>query len=99
MILFWQSPNQCFIFPIYRIGRDRSEGRLDLLRLFMDHAPVDWHDSGLDVAVRQAMIRRGFFFFPVATKQYSISLAHTEEEIEITISAFGQALDEAIPVS
>jgi len=45
------------------------------------------------------MIRRGVFFFPVATKQCSISLAHTEEEIEITISAFGQALDEAIPVS
>ena len=41
------------------------------------------------------MIRRGVYFFPVATKQCSISLAHTEEEIEITIWAFGQALDES----
>ena len=61
---------------------------------FMDHAPVDWHDLALhhdfdlDVAVRQAMIRRGVYFFPVATKQCSISLAHSEEEIETTVSAF-----------
>ena len=72
---------------------------------FMDHAPVDWHDLAhhhdfdLDVAVRQGMIRRGVYFFPVATKQCSISLAHSEEDIEMTISAFGQALDEALPVS
>ena len=69
---------------------------------FMDHAPVDWHDLALnhdfdlDVALRLALIKRGIYFFPVATKQCSISLAHTEDDIEATITAFADALDEAV---
>ncbi|AWT60352.1 MAG: Glutamate-1-semialdehyde 2,1-aminomutase 1 [Candidatus Moanabacter tarae] len=65
---------------------------------FMDHAPKDWHDLAvhhnfsLDLAMRRSMIRRGIYFFPVATKQCSISAAHSEEDIDITVEALGKAL-------
>ena len=65
---------------------------------FMDHAPKDWHDLAvhhnfsLDLSMRRSMIRRGIYFFPVATKQCSISVAHSEEDIDITVEAFGKAL-------
>jgi len=58
---------------------------------FMDHAPVNWRDIALnndnerDVAYRRAMIEAGIFHFPVATKQSSISLAHTDDDIDRTI--------------
>lgn len=58
---------------------------------FMDHAPKNWRDVALhndnehDVAYRRAMIEAGIFHFPVATKQSSISLAHTDADIERTI--------------
>jgi len=57
---------------------------------FMDHGPKDWHDLathhdfGLDQRLRMALIGRGVFFFPAATKQCSISFAHTEEDIVFT---------------
>lgn len=65
---------------------------------FMDHVPKDWHDLAvhhnfsLDLAMRRSMIRRGIYFFPVATKQCSISAAHSEEDIDITVEALGKAL-------
>jgi glutamate-1-semialdehyde 2,1-aminomutase len=65
---------------------------------FMDHAPVDWHDivenhnMELDVAYRHALIERGIYQFPLATKQGSISAAHTETEIEITLDAVSKTL-------
>lgn len=58
---------------------------------FMDHAPRNWrdialnHDAERDVAYRRAMIEAGIFHFPVATKQSSISLAHTDDDIDRTI--------------
>ncbi len=68
---------------------------------FMDHAPVDWHDlaahhdSQLDNALRQELIARGVYTFPVPTKQYSISAAHTEDDIEYTLERFQEALETA----
>ena len=65
---------------------------------FMDHAPKDWHDLAvhhnfsLDLSMRRSMIRRGIYFFPVATKQCSISVAHSEEDIDMTVEALGKAL-------
>jgi len=59
---------------------------------FMDHAPVGWrdiavnHDFAHDLAYRRAMIDAGIFHFPVATKQSSISLAHTDADIDETIA-------------
>jgi glutamate-1-semialdehyde 2,1-aminomutase len=58
---------------------------------FMDHAPVDWHDIALhhdadrDLAYRKALIERGVYHFPQATKQGSISFAHTNEDIAQTL--------------
>lgn len=58
---------------------------------FMDHAPVSWrdvvlnHDAQRDLALRKALIEEGVFQFPVITKQGSISLAHTDADIDRTI--------------
>jgi len=59
---------------------------------FMDHAPRNWRDIAMnndaerDVAYRRAMIEAGVFHFPVTTKQSSISLAHTDDDIERTVA-------------
>ncbi len=71
---------------------------------FMDHAPVDWHDIAgnhpfdADAAMRLELIRRGVYFFPLATKQASISAAHSEEDIEFTAGAMKFALEKATEV-
>ena len=58
---------------------------------FMDHCPKDWHDLAanhdfaVDEKLRLALIGRGVYFFPVATKQCSISFAHTDEDLEFTL--------------
>jgi glutamate-1-semialdehyde 2,1-aminomutase len=65
---------------------------------FMDHVPVDWHDLAanhdfeLDVAMRRDLIDNGVYFFPIATKQGSISFAHTATDIEITVDRIASAL-------
>jgi len=65
---------------------------------FMDHAPVNWRDIALnndnerDVAYRRAMIEAGIFHFPVATKQSSISLAHSEADIDETIAVTAEVI-------
>ena len=65
---------------------------------FMDHAPFDWHDIAenhnmeLDVRYRRALIERGIYQFPLATKQGSISAAHTNNDIEMTLAAVSKAL-------
>jgi glutamate-1-semialdehyde 2,1-aminomutase len=59
---------------------------------FMDHVPVSWrdialhHDGNRDIAFRRALIEEGVFLFPVMTKQGSISLAHTDADIDRTIA-------------
>ncbi len=58
---------------------------------FMDHCPRDWHDlaashnNELDLELRRKLISCGIYFFPAATKQCSISFAHTREDIEDTL--------------
>jgi glutamate-1-semialdehyde 2,1-aminomutase len=58
---------------------------------FMDHLPVDWHDLAenhnftLDVALRKDAIHRGVYTFPIAVKQWSISAAHTDQDLEETV--------------
>ena len=60
---------------------------------FMDHAPVDWHDLAgnhdfaFDDAFRRRLLERGVYFFPLATKQCSISYAHTAEQVGKTVEA------------
>ncbi|MBI2194677.1 MAG: aspartate aminotransferase family protein [Planctomycetes bacterium] len=58
---------------------------------FMDAPPRDWHDVAaahdmeLDVRYRRALIERGIYHFPLATKQGSISFAHTDRDIDETL--------------
>ncbi len=68
---------------------------------FMDHCPRDWHDVaghhdfGRDERMRRELIGRGVYLFPLATKQCSISFAHSEEDIEVTLDAIGKSLSAA----
>ncbi|MGH9511422.1 MAG: aspartate aminotransferase family protein [Terriglobales bacterium] len=65
---------------------------------FMDHEPRDWHDLATnhdfprDMSMRRALVEKGIYFFPIETKQCSISAAHTEEDIDFTL----QALDDSL---
>ncbi|HUZ47110.1 MAG TPA: aspartate aminotransferase family protein [Terriglobia bacterium] len=65
---------------------------------FMDHCPQDWHDLAsnhdfeLDETLRRKLIELGVYLFPLATKQCSISFAHSAEDIEITLQRFQDAL-------
>ena len=67
---------------------------------FMDHLPVDWHDVAAnhrfdrDSELRQKLIERGIYFFPAAAKQCSISYAHTEEDIRMTLECVRESLRE-----
>jgi glutamate-1-semialdehyde 2,1-aminomutase len=66
---------------------------------FMNKAPSDFHelvenhDFEFDIALRRALISLGVYAVPVATKQWSISAAHTEEDIDFTLKQFAIALD------
>ncbi|HET7560192.1 MAG TPA: aspartate aminotransferase family protein [Limnochordia bacterium] len=65
---------------------------------FMDHAPTDWHDlaqhhdAALDTAFRRELISRGSYAFPLASKQWSLSAAHTDADLAQTLAAAGPAL-------
>lgn len=65
---------------------------------FMDHAPRDWHDLVAhhlfepDRQWRRALIDRGVYFFPEATKQCSISAAHTIGDIDFTLEQMRETL-------
>jgi len=69
---------------------------------FMDHCPRDWHDLAashdfsLDQQLRVALISRGIYCFPTATKQCSISFAHTEDDIEFTLEQIQYQLKEMV---
>jgi len=64
---------------------------------FMDHAPRDWHDIlehhdfAADQAWRLALIEEGIYCFPVACKQFSLSSAHTDADLEETLAAARRA--------
>ncbi len=67
---------------------------------FMDHAPVDWHDIAAnhdmerDVKYRRNLIEHGIYHFPLATKQGSISFAHTDDDIAATLRETERVLSE-----
>ena len=67
---------------------------------FMDHAPKDYHDLAMhhdfdrDLRMRHRMIDAGIYFYPVATKQCSISAAHVRDDIAATLEALEKALEE-----
>jgi glutamate-1-semialdehyde 2,1-aminomutase len=65
---------------------------------FMKHCPKDWHelaahhDFVFDEDLRRKLIGLGIYFFPLATKQCSISFAHTQEDIATTLEQIKGAL-------
>jgi glutamate-1-semialdehyde 2,1-aminomutase len=65
---------------------------------FMDHAPRDWHDLAqhhnfeADTKWRRALIDRGVYIFPEATKQCSISTTHTEADVAFTLEQMLETL-------
>ena len=67
---------------------------------FSRKEPRDWwdilehHDSGFDLRYRRALIERGIYHFPVPVKQGSISFAHSERDIDRTIEATEDAMQE-----
>ena len=65
--------------------------------LFRSHDIAAQHDFEADLRMRRLLIERGVFVFPVATKQCSLSAAHTEEMVDETLRAVGHALAEAVP--
>ncbi len=58
------------------------------------HDILENHDFAKDVALRRALIERGVFFIPIATKQCSLSCVHTTEDIEFTLNQFDSAVAE-----
>ena len=66
---------------------------------FMPHQPRDWHDLATnhdfaaDLRLRRALIDSGVYVFPLAAKQWSISAAHTAEDIEQTLDVFARNLE------
>ncbi len=65
---------------------------------FMDRCPRDWHDIAehhqlqIDESMRQGLIRQGIYVFPLGTKQWSLSAAHTEADIAETLEKVEVAL-------
>ncbi len=65
---------------------------------FMDRPPTDWHDIlqshdfERDLRLRQALIGEGIYQFPVACKQASVSAAHSDQDIDDTLEAFGRVV-------
>jgi glutamate-1-semialdehyde 2,1-aminomutase len=65
---------------------------------FTDRVPKDLHDIIVghdfdrDVALRRALVASGVFFIPIATKQCSISAAHTSEDIDFTLEQLDKSL-------
>jgi len=56
------------------------------------HDILNHHDFVTDVALRRELIKLGVFFVPIATKQCSISAAHTADDIDQTLAQFDRAL-------
>lgn len=76
------------------ISRERSAFCLYL----MDHRPVDWHDLvsnhpfAADEIMRRELVDQGIYLFPLATKQTSISAAHTKQDIARTLEVWDKVL-------
>jgi glutamate-1-semialdehyde 2,1-aminomutase len=56
------------------------------------HDIIQGHDFNRDVALRRALIQRGVFFVPIATKQCSLSAAHTADDVAFTLEQFESAV-------
>lgn len=86
------------LFARHGIGASVVRQGSALSFYFMPRAPrdlhdiIEQHDFKRDVSLRRALIERGVFFIPIATKQCSISAAHTPEDIDFTLRQLDDAL-------
>jgi glutamate-1-semialdehyde 2,1-aminomutase len=61
-------------------------------------APRLWHDLAAhhdfaqDLAQRRALVAEGVYLLPLACKQGSISLAHSREDVDVTLERTDAAL-------
>jgi glutamate-1-semialdehyde 2,1-aminomutase len=56
------------------------------------HDIIGGHEFARDVALRRTLIQRGVFFVPIATKQCSLSAAHTDADVAFTLEQFESAV-------
>jgi glutamate-1-semialdehyde 2,1-aminomutase len=61
------------------------------------HDILENHDAAKDVALRRALINRGVFFVPIATKQCSLSCSHSADDVDFTLGQFDSAVSEIWP--
>src|SRR5580698_3692970 len=86
------------IFAAHRVTAAIARQGSAFSYYLMPRAPVDLHDIiehhdfERDVSLRRALIDLGVFLVPIATKQCSISAAHTTEDIRFTLEQFDQAV-------
>jgi glutamate-1-semialdehyde 2,1-aminomutase len=65
---------------------------------FMPRQPQDWHDLAshndfaADLRLRRQLIDGGIYVFPLAAKQWSISTAHTADDIDATLEVLSEKL-------
>ena len=91
------------IFAAHHIPASIARQSSALSYYLMPHAPVDLHDIlehhdfDRDVQLRRALIDLGVFFVPIATKQCSISAAHTADDIAVTLEKVEQAVSTVWP--
>lgn len=62
------------------------------------HDILENHDTVKDLALRRALIHRGVFFVPIATKQCSLSCSHSADDVDFTLEQFASAVAEVWPV-
>jgi glutamate-1-semialdehyde 2,1-aminomutase len=56
------------------------------------HDILEHHDFERDLRLRRALVELGVFFVPIATKQCSISAAHSVDDISVTLEKVEQAV-------
>ena len=56
------------------------------------HDIIEKHDFTRDVALRRSLIQDGVFFVPIATKQCSLSAAHSDADVDFTLEQFEKAV-------
>ncbi|MEO8300930.1 MAG: aminotransferase class III-fold pyridoxal phosphate-dependent enzyme [Rhizomicrobium sp.] len=56
------------------------------------HDIIQGHDFTRDLALRRGLIQRGVFFVPIATKQCSLSAAHSDADVNFTLEQFESAV-------
>jgi glutamate-1-semialdehyde 2,1-aminomutase len=86
------------IFAAHRVTASIARQGSAFSYYLMPAAPVDfhdileYHDFERDVSLRRTLIGLGIFLVPIATKQCSISAAHTADDIRFTLEQFDRAV-------